>query len=144
MITRFLRTWSPWAPADTIRWMVIWLVGIILWAFAWWFSAAESNFFDQTRWISLAVAAFLLVAWGEISWLMRARASVVQRELRLFDSFEQQDLAAPPSEVFLVAGNGLLHFHRSDCVLALGKEWPAISRDIAVRDGLRACGVCDP
>ena len=53
-------------------------------------------------------------------------------------------ISAPASSTHLVGGEGLTHFHRADCAMAAGRDWPELDRSAHERAGRTACGVCKP
>ena len=141
MIDRSLRAWSPWAPADAIRWAAVAVVGHGLWFAGWWLAHRQAVFGDQVRWATLAVAGFIVAAYADVSWLLRARWSIVQRRRALLaDDPEVEDVTAER----LVAGPGRDRFHRAGCALAAGRHWPTTTRDVALAAGQQPCGMCEP
>jgi hypothetical protein len=145
MFERFLRTVSPWSPAEAIRWVFIVLVGIAVTAVAWWFSHRQAASTHQLGWVALGIAGFVAVAWADVTWLMKARSSIVERRKALLP--DDLPVAVPTTALYaslLVAGADLLNFHRSDCVLAAGKGWEPVLRREAMANGQRPCGMCEP
>jgi hypothetical protein len=145
MVARILRILSPWSPAEALRWLVIGVGGILVWAIAWWFSHREAAFAHQLQWVTLGIAGFIVVAWADVTWLMKARSSIVERRKLLLA--DVVGAAAPLTEAYggsLVAGPGLVNFHRSDCVIAVGKNWPEVDRHGAAASGQRPCEMCNP
>lgn len=142
-----LRAWSPWSPADALRWLVVGVIGHLAAVLAWFLAANEETFDGQVPWASLAVAGFVIAGYADITWLLQARFALLQRRERLLP-FEVAAAAPNPAvehdDHTLVAGPGLARFHRSTCALAAGRGWSAVERAQAVADGQRPCGVCTP
>jgi hypothetical protein len=152
MLLKALRAWSPWSPGEGLQWGAVLAVGHILCLVAWWLVSREAGFQHQARWAALSVAGFVVVAYADVSWLLRARWAVIQRRRSLLPD-EPGDprgtvavtaAIAPAQPSGVVLGEGLDHFHRPDCPLAVGKNWPPLDRDRAVAVGKRPCGMCEP
>lgn len=146
-MAELLRAWSPWSPADALRWLVVGVIGHVAAAVAWWLTANEETLDGQVPWASLAVAGFAVAAYADVTWLLQARFAMLQRRERLLPA----DLpVAPVPEVTgserdaLVGGAGLGRFHRAACPLAIGKGWEPIERRAALDEGRSPCGVCEP
>jgi hypothetical protein len=43
-----------------------------------------------------------------------------------------------------VGGKGLTRYHRADCALAVGRDWPAADLADHALAGRMPCGVCRP
>jgi hypothetical protein len=147
MYLRLLRRWSPWSPAESLRWAALGVFGLAAWIVAWWSAAHKASFNDQIPWATVAVAGFILVAYADVTWLLRARNAIVQRREALLPADPPSLATVVPLAVAsgsVVGGPGLDRFHRADCPLAAGKGWPTIDVDAARGEGRRACGVCAP
>jgi hypothetical protein len=143
-MTAALRAWSPWSPADAVRWLVIGLLGHILAVVAWFLAANEDTLDGQVPWVSLAVAGFALAAYADLTWLLQARFAIVQRRVRLLPGDVPRPPVAAVADGTIVGGPGLVRFHRPSCPLAAGRAWPTLARHDAVDEGRRPCGVCKP
>jgi hypothetical protein len=146
--TDVLRRWSPWSPADALRWIAVGLVGYVVAALGWWFASREAALDDQVGFAALGVGGCALVAYANITWLLQGRFAIVQRHRQLLS-----DVIAPVSKPFdhadadddgVVAGPGLALFHRPDCVLVAGRGWPVLDGADGPRDGRVPCGICRP
>jgi hypothetical protein len=139
-----LRAWSPWGPAESVRWVAIAVVGNLTCVVAWWLAHREAAFDHQVRWVAVAIAGFIVAAYGDVSWLLRARWTVIQRRSILLPD----DVAVAEGAVAVagavLAGPGLDRFHRPACPLAKGRPWPSVDRSAAVAAGQRPCGICNP
>jgi len=143
MLVRALRTWSPWSPADAIRWAVVAVTGHVLWIAGWWLAHREAVFGDQIRWATLAVAGFVIAAYSDVSWLLRARWAILRRREALFPSVETLPVELAGGEL-VVAGPGRDRFHTPSCPFAAGRGWSPVSRSEATAAGQAPCGVCEP
>jgi hypothetical protein len=144
-MTRLLRAWSPWAPADALRWLVVGVIGHAAAVVAWFGAAHQLTLDAQVPWASLAVAGFAVAGYADITWLLHARFALVQRRERLLPTELPATVALSAGETgpeALVAGPGLARFHRASCPLAAGRGWPEVERPRAVADGRLPCGVC--
>jgi hypothetical protein len=145
VLIKALRAWSPWAPGEGLQWGVSLALGHVLCLVAWWLVSREAGFNHQARWAALSVAGFVVVAYADVSWLLRARWAVMQRRRRLLpDAAPEAAVVASPVGVGVVVGEGLVHFHRPDCPLAAGKGWRSVEREVALAGGRRRCGMCEP
>lgn len=149
-MTELLRAWSPWSPADGLRWLVISVVGLLLVLVAWWLSANQETLASQVGWAALATAGFAVVAYANVSWVLHARFSIIQRRERLLPTARPETLPVTTAEHTdagdepLVGGVGLERYHRASCPLARHKAWPALDRSTALTERRRPCGVCSP
>jgi hypothetical protein len=147
MYVRLLRQWSPWSPADALRWALLGVLGTAVAVLAWWAVAHEPAFDHQVGWSSIGVAGFILAAYADVSWLLRARNAILARREAILPADDLVLAAAIPSTAataIIVGGPRLERFHRADCTLAAGKAWPVLERASAVAEGRRPCGVCAP
>jgi hypothetical protein len=141
-----LRAWSPWSPADGIRWIVIGLAGIVMTSASWWVAHHQDQLNDQIGWATVAVLGFAIAGYANISWLLQARFAIVQRR----DALLPDEVAVDTSTTRLihhddlVAAPELTRFHRASCPLAQGKGWRPVSEAAARRGGQEPCGVCRP
>src|SRR5438132_1697237 len=119
MLLKALRVWSPWSPAEGLRWLTLVIVGPVVCLVAWLLAANEGVFGHQVKWAALSMGGFLVVAYADVIWLLRARWSIVQRRQRLFpdEPVPATRSAAPDTgrAALVVAGDGLDHFHLPDC-----------------------------
>ena len=147
-VVRALRAWSPWAPGEAIRWVVAGLAGHVVWFAGFWLARYEASFGGQIKWATLAAGGFVLAAYADITWLLRARWAILQRRAALLPDLEVVAstviVAAEPSVPLVVAGAGLARFHRPDCRLARDKSWSPSQREVALAAGQLPCGVCHP
>jgi hypothetical protein len=128
-----------------LRWAALGVIGVAAWIVAWWSAAREASFNDQIPWATVAVAGFIVVAYADVTWLLRARTAIVQRREALLPADPPSPATVFPLAVageVVVGGPGLDRFHSADCPLARGKGWPALELDAARAEGRRPCGVC--
>ncbi|HVX18744.1 MAG TPA: hypothetical protein VHA73_11990 [Acidimicrobiales bacterium] len=82
-LAQALRAWSPWAPGEALRWLVVALAGHGLWLAALLLARYEASFGGQIKWAILAVGGLLLAAYGHLTWLLRGRYAIGQRRVLL-------------------------------------------------------------
>src|SRR5882762_3914163 len=121
---RLLRTMSPWAPAETLRLAAVSALGVLLVGTAWWAAHREAAFGRQVRCATLAVSGLVVAGFGIVSWLMRARWTIMQRREslvpdRLVGRVRDPADGYAPSDVVIGPGSHL--FHRSECPLTAAR-----------------------
>ena len=143
-MAHLLRAWSPWSPADALRWVVVGAIGHLAVAAGWWLAANEERLDDQVLWGSVAVAGLAVAGYADITWLLQGRFAILRRRERLLPAEAPLVEVAVGDHDALVAGPGLGRFHRATCALAAGKGWDRVDRTAAVAAGRAPCGVCRP
>jgi hypothetical protein len=149
---RALRAWSPWAPGEALRWAAMGIAGHAMWVVAMVSAQHEASFGHQMKWVTLGAGGFVVAAYADLTWLLRARWAIQQRRQALLPDIEgavaTAVAAGAPVERTgtdaVVAGTGFDRFHQADCPLAVGKGWPELDRATAEAEGRRPCGVCAP
>ncbi len=146
-----LRRLSPWSPAESRRLLLLVGVGLLVVAVAWWTVSREAAWNDQTDAMGMAVVGAMVAAYGVTSWLLRARAVCTARRRAMFAVLGDVGpgrTAAPivvtdegPAE-FVVAHPDQGRYHRPECALAAGTNWPTVPR--ASLMDRQPCGVCQP
>jgi hypothetical protein len=144
-----------WRPEDVLRWSGLAAVGAVMTVTGWYLSAGEVSYRHQTGAIDLAISGCVVAAAAHVVWLMRGRRAIGERRRRVLGEPVSAPLATSvfaqwpyegrrPRSAVIVGGDGLRHFHRSDCPLAADRSWP--SRPVADQEaaGRTACGVCHP
>ena len=109
----------------------------------------ETIYDDQVPGINLAIVGVVVANAAGVLLLLAGRRSVTARRVAVLGAVpkgQEQVVAitAPASSVVLVGGEGLTHFHRADCAMAAGRDWPTLERAAHERAGRTACGVCKP
>jgi hypothetical protein len=109
----------------------------------------QTAYDDQVPGINLAIVGVVVANAAGMMVLLAGRRSVTARRVGVLGAVPKDQEAvvavtAPASSVVLIGGEGLTHFHRSDCVMAAGRDWPELDRAGHERAGRTACGVCTP
>jgi hypothetical protein len=143
-VERALRAWSPWAPAESVRWLALTLFGIVVWVAGWWGASREAALGSQVVWAVLAGAGFVVVALAEATWLLRARWRISRRTAGLLEVTKPAALEETDDADRVTVGPGLRLMHRMGCQLATGRGWRQVTRATAAREGRQPCGVCQP
>jgi len=153
-----------WSAEDLLRWALATGVGGIVIAVSWYVCAGDASFNRQIGPLDAAVAGAVVSGLGNAVWLLRGRRALGERRRalladpvvavdtgepgavrRVSTSAETGTASPATSEAeLLVAGEGLLRFHRSDCVLATGRTWTSATREQHEDAGRLPCGVCRP
>lgn len=149
---------SPWTRADLGLCGLLVALGLVLWFLGWYGASDKVVEGDQVVFVNLAAAGTLLAGAGFVNWFLHGRRAIRDRRRRLIlvrsrqlrPGFQrpvadaQTVLRPRSSSAVLVAAAGLARFHRSDCALAVGRDWPTGDRTTFERAGQRPCGVCLP
>jgi hypothetical protein len=122
--------------------MVLYLVGIGV-------VADKTVYGEQVPGIDAAIAGAALGNAAGALLLMAGRRSVMARRVAVLGAVLAQpepmaEISAPAGSPALVAGEGLTHFHRSDCAMAADRNWPVLDRVVHERAGRLPCGACRP
>ena len=155
-----------WSAEDLLRWGLATGVGGIVIAVSWYVCAGDASFNRQIGPLDAAVAGAVVSGLGNAVWLLRGRRALGERRRALLadpvvavDSRDTGDPGAvrrvsttagtdrrarPTAAELLVAGEGLLRYHRLDCVLAAGRSWTSATREQQEGAGRLPCGVCRP
>jgi hypothetical protein len=104
---------------------------------------------DQVPGINLAIVGVVVANAAGVLLLLAGRRSVTARRVGVLGAVPKAMEAvtvvtAPASSSALVGGDGLTHFHRADCAMAAGRDWPELDRAAQERAGRTPCGVCTP
>ena len=145
---------SPWSSEDVIRWVGLWAIGVIMLVIGWYLASGRSTFQSQLVPADIAIGGAILVCLANVLWLLNGRQAVGRRMQYLLGSVAEVvnvDLSTSSSStstadgiVRLVAGPGLHHFHRENCVMASGRDWPAFhAGDDGAIDRV-PCSLCLP
>lgn len=132
-----------WSKSDGRRLAVLMGIGAVIVAVAWFFAAGRDDAGDQLAFVSLSLLGVLVCTAGSFGWLQRGRRAVGARTRLLLGSAPGARVDAP-SAAELVAGPAAKWFHRSDCLLAEGRNWPAAPGSTHEAAGRRACPACKP
>jgi hypothetical protein len=139
---------TPWSRGDVVRLIAGVATGGIVVALGWNGAATRAQLDDQTGFVVLGVAGFLVAVMAQSLWLKRGRRAVAA-----YATAVQSTLAAlvdrPPAAPVtsgdgLVATGGMRHFHRPDCPIAAGRGWSAEPRRSHEAAGRTPCGICSP
>ncbi|WP_019877541.1 hypothetical protein [Sporichthya polymorpha] len=112
--------------------------------------SSETLYDDQVPGINLAIVGVVLANAAGALLLLAGRRAVLARRVRVLGAVpkvvEEVEVVTvvPAASGSLIAGEGLVHFHRADCVMASGRDWPAVDRSVHEGAGRIACGVCKP
>jgi hypothetical protein len=153
-----LRRRPLWGADDLLRWLVFILVGGICCGLAWYWGSGVSTLQGQQGPLELTVFGLVLISYGHVVWLLRARRSVGERQtqlLALWISHDDSEATLTVDDIVpavvrageaeaLVGGYDVLHFHRATCQMARGRSWEAMGQAEHERAGRVACPICRP
>lgn len=139
----------PWTFADA-RTMVLTTAGGIGILFgAWWGAGGVDIPNSQTPWLAVGIAAIVLMATGNLFWLLSGRRAVRMRKQELLErldvvleAFEGASALPAPADTRVVVP-GSPRYHRADCLLAQGKAVRAMPANGRGKK-LEPCEMCDP
>jgi hypothetical protein len=144
-----------WAAEDFIRLVLALGVGGIVVGVAWYICSGDASFNQQIGPLDAAVGGLIFAGGGNVMWLLRGRRALGERRRALMPDPEAAILVvvpdrqvstaglADPSDL-LLAGDGLVRFHRATCPLASGRSWTPMTRGEHEGLGRQPCGVCKP
>jgi hypothetical protein len=119
------------------------IAGGALIGFAWFLAAGRDDAGAQLVPVSLAMAGAGVGFGAALVWLGHGRRAVRTLSWLLLGS---ADAVVPegPIAAGLVAGPSARYFHRGDCLLIVGRAFPAGSRADHDRAGRQPCPACRP
>lgn len=141
---------EPWSRGHFVSLAIIVALGGAVCALAWNGTSTRSQLDDQTPWIALGVAGFLVAAGAQVVFLRQGRRTVVTHGVEVQASVMSlvQVRTAAPSEhgsaTGLVAAEGMAHFHRPECPIAAGRPWQPEPQHVHEAAGRTPCGICVP
>lgn len=130
-----------------LLWQAVTAVAALALVLAWYQVSGEGVSADQKTGMNVSIAAVIVAGAAGALFLLAGRRAVGVRRESLVASLPALDPKAPPTAsdgLGLVAGEGLLRFHRADCQLAQNRNWPPASRAEHQAQGRTACGACKP
>jgi len=144
-----------WSPLALFRWGGIVLVALVVIVSCWYTISGKDNWNDQVASMNLALASLVVAQAAGIGLLLAGRRVIGLRRVALLGEASEDYVpasaaasAAGPvaaaSSVVLVGEAGRAHYHRADCPMAAGRNWPEASELELQRAGLTPCGVCRP
>lgn len=128
---------------------VLAFIGLVVFVIGLSMVKSETVYDDQVSGINLAIVGVVLANAAGVCLLLAGRRTVTARRVSVLGAVpkigaaEAVITAAASSDV-LIGGEGLTHFHRSDCAMAVARDWAAFDRAAHERAGRTACGVCRP
>jgi hypothetical protein len=130
-------------------WAVCTGTGTALSVAGWWSASGQGAIADQIPPASVCLLGALVAFAGQVAWVLRGRRAVGARAQWLLPEAPAEDPAVVTATLDagdgrLVAGDGLVHYHRVGCRFALGRDWPAAGRTEHEASGRRPCGACRP
>lgn len=145
----YLHRDSPWrlsSAAALLRSMAFSIAGI---AAAWIGCSTTARLAAQTRWLAVGGGAIILGGWGMTRWLLLGFREVRSLRAELLPRLNARAHAdsgslSRPASTGLFAPAGARHFHRGECQLVVGKQLDRRTLSAFLKQGLSACGVCQP
>ncbi len=128
---------------------VLAVIGAVLFFVGMGITNSETVYDDQVPGINVAIVGAVVANAAGVLLLLAGRRSVTARRVGVLGAVPKSQekvatITAPASSLHLVGGEGLTHFHRADCAMAAGRDWPELDRTAHERAGRTACGVCKP
>jgi hypothetical protein len=147
-----------WGADDLLRWLVFVLAGAVCCGLAWYWGSGVATLQAQQGPLELTVSGLVLISYGHVVWLLRARRSVGERQSQLLALWLSHDgseatltiddivpaIVGSAGTDALVGSDDVLHFHRATCQMAHGRVWEPASRAEHERAGRIACPICRP
>ena len=139
---------SPWTPQLYVGYAVLAGLGAAMFFAGTGVVGNETVYDDQVPGINVAIVGVVLANAAGVLLLLAGRRAVTARRVAVLGAVPAAQgtatVTAPASSAHLVGGAGLTHFHRADCAMAAGRDWPELDRAGHERAGRTACGVCKP
>jgi hypothetical protein len=140
---------SPWQPQMYVMYAAIAVLGAVVYLVGIGVVADKTVYDDQVPGINAAIAGAVLANAAGALLLMAGRRSVTARRVVVLGAMlvqpdQVKEISGPANSATLVGGEGLTHFHRSDCPMAADRNWPPGNLAAHQRAGRRPCGVCTP
>jgi hypothetical protein len=136
-----------WSFEDFLRWLGVFAIGVVMVVAGWWLAAGQGRTDRQMVPASLAVAGLIVACAAHVVWVLKGRRAVGERMARLgaADWLAEDGAVAVtlPTELVVAAGASML-YHRPNCPMVRGREWPRSTAADQESEGRRACGVCSP
>ena len=109
----------------------------------------ETTYDDQVPGINVAIVGVVVANAAGVLLLVGGRRSVTARRVGVLGAVPKAQekvvaITAPASSTVLIGGEGLTQYHRADCAMAAGRDWPELDGAAHERAGRTACGVCKP
>jgi hypothetical protein len=135
-----------------MRWALAVGVGGLVVVVSWYVCSGDASFSKQVGPADAALGGLVLAGLGNAMWLLRGRRALGERRRALLPDVAAaaepvgrvtrvSGVEARPDEL-LVAGEGMVLFHRPDCALATGRAWRTMTRAEHENAGRHPCGVC--
>lgn len=143
------RSYGPWG-ADQLTWLIAaQLVGAVLIFAGFWSARNAETASAQLGWLNLAIVGIVVAGLTNAWFLSRGHRVVTLAKRSLFPELRAEvDTLAPAAADDLADGlvaiAGTRRFHRSDCLLVVGKGAAASSEADHRAAGQVACEVCLP
>jgi len=140
-----------WTPDALARWGVSLAVALVLVVGAWFSVSGAARYEDQVVGLAVAVGAVIIAGASGASLLLKGRRAVGLRSIAVLgEPSPRPDAASPgatPTDdpvVVLVGSDSRARYHRSECPMAHGRDYPAATRAQHESQGRLPCGVCRP
>ena len=134
---------SLWMKGDARRLAVLLGGAAVCIAASWFFAAGRPDAGDQMIFVTLSLFGMLVAAAGILGWARRGRRAIRARVRLLLGSAPAVASLAPVARE-LMAGPDARWFHRADCLLVEGRNWPASPATDHRQAGRRPCPACRP
>jgi hypothetical protein len=143
-----------WSPLALLRWGGLVVVALVVIVTCWYNISGKGDWNDQVNAMNVAIAALVIAQAAGIGLLLAGRRAIGLRRVSLLGEASPdyvpagQVVAGPVAAVgvsaVLVGEAGRTHYHRADCAMAAGRDWPQATELELQRAGLTPCGVCRP
>jgi hypothetical protein len=146
----------PFNPDHMVSLFALNGIGLVLIFVGWWQGSGVTPDHDQLAWLNLSLLGLLVAGAANGVWLARgrrviglARSAVLPYPSSLMplpavstngNGHRPRTTRSPG----LVASPAMTWYHRSDCLLVVGKDGRAADRDAHQQAGRQACEVCRP
>lgn len=142
-----------WSASTVSSWAAAVGIGAIVVVGCWYAVGGKAQWDEQRSAMAVSIATVVLCSFASLSLLLTGRRAVGLRRIELLGDLPvpstpvqvvQQDQTGGPRSETLVGSDGRSRYHRADCPMAVGRNYPEMSLSQHQAAGRMACGVCRP
>src|ERR1700712_4098658 len=142
-----------WNLTDLTRWGTAITFTMILLVGSWYVVSGRPTWNEQIPAMGVGIVSVVIANAASLGLLLAGRRAIgIRRQALLGEAPVPAETAqawlpqdsATRSVVPLVGAAGLRHYHRADCTMAVGRDWPSATRSQHEDASRQPCGLCRP